>query len=200
MLDKITWLGQAGFRIKFADLLIYIDPCNLKEYEPADIVLITHGHYDHCSSQDVRKIQKENTVIITTSDCAAKLSLKKDAIKTITPCESLSVKQVDIKAVPAYNLNKPFHPKANAWVGFVFAIKGSRIYHAGDTDFIPEMNEIETDIAMLPVGGTYTMDAQEAADAANSIKPQIAIPMHYGSIKEAECFRKLCRVNVEILN
>lgn len=199
MLENIKWLGHASFRID-GENVIYIDPWNVKEAKPADLILVTHEHYDHCSPKDIKKIQKKETAVLTISDCARNLS---GEVKVVKPGDNLTVSDIEVEAVPAYNLKKPFHPKANGWVGFVFTVAGKRIYHAGDTDLIPEMDEIKADIALLSIGGTYTMDAKEAAAAANKMKPEIAIPMHYGSIvgsiKDAEEFKELCQVRVELL-
>lgn len=180
MLDNIKWLGHDTFRIEGDGKVIYTDPFKIKAGEKADIILITHEHYDHCSPEDVAKIQGPNTVIVTTADCAGKL---KGYIKTVSPGDKLTVEGIHIKAVPAYNTNKKFHPRAINWVGYVFTVMGHRIYIAGDTDRIPEMKDIKCDIALLPVSGTYVMTAEEAAEAAAmDIKPGMAVPMHYGSI------------------
>jgi L-ascorbate metabolism protein UlaG (beta-lactamase superfamily) len=200
MLKKIHWLGHDCFRID-AENVIYFDPLELKQGSaPADIIFITHEHFDHCSPEDVAKIQKKGTVIVTTADCAKKLSGETRIIK---PGDTITVKGVRIEAVPAYNIDKKFHPKDKGWVGYVITVDGTRIYHAGDTDFIPEMKTIKTDIAFIPVSGTYVMTADEAAKAAEAIKPQVAIPMHYGSIigsdKDAVAFKQKCTVPVEIL-
>jgi L-ascorbate metabolism protein UlaG (beta-lactamase superfamily) len=168
--------------------------------EPADVIFITHDHYDHLDLDDIKKIQKEGTTIVTTEDGAKKLS---GNIKTIKAGDTLTVDEIQVEAVPAYNIGKDFHPKASGWVGFILTIGGQRIYHPGDTDLIPEMDSIETDIALLPVGGTYTMTAEEAAEAANKIKPKIVVPMHFGtivgSIEDAEKFKEKCEVPVQIL-
>ncbi|MEW6365112.1 MAG: MBL fold metallo-hydrolase [Acidobacteriota bacterium] len=175
---NIAWLGHDAFRIT-AGKTIYIDPFELKKAAPADLILITHDHFDHCSPEDVAKVQKASSVIVTDSASARKL---KGNVKIVKPGEQLTVEGITIEAVPAYNVNKKFHPKADGKLGFVIAVDGVRIYHAGDTDFIPEMKSIKADIAMLPVSGTYVMTADEAIQAALSFSPKVAIPMHYGSI------------------
>lgn len=178
MTGNIHWLGHDTFRIE-GEQLIYTDPFNIKKKDKADIILITHEHRDHCSPEDVKKIQGPDTIIVSPADCAAKL---KGNIKIVKPGDKIEVRGVTIEAVPAYNVNKQFHTKDRGWVGYVFTVKGQRIYIAGDTDYIPEMKNIRTDIALLPVSGTYVMTADEAAQAALDIKPKVAIPMHYGSI------------------
>lgn len=201
MLENIRWLGHAGFKIT-GDVVIYIDPWRLgsAEGKDADLILITHPHYDHCSEEDIRIIQKDDATIVATADSAKKFHAKCEVVR---PGDRISVKGVDIEAVPAYNVGKSFHPKASGWIGFIISVGGKRIYHAGDTDLIPEMDEITADIVLLPIGGTYTMDAKDAAEAADKINPEVAIPMHYGSIvgsvNDAQRFKKLCGCKVEIL-
>ncbi|MFH1399135.1 MAG: MBL fold metallo-hydrolase [Candidatus Woesearchaeota archaeon] len=200
---KIEWLGHASLRIKNS-LTIYIDPFNITSAEPADLILITHGHYDHCSISDIRKIIRPATTLILPPDCSSKVSkLESAKLQLITPNQRIKIGEVTIEAVSAYNMDKQFHPKINDWLGYIVDINKTRIYHAGDTDFIPEMKSIKADIAFLPVGGTYTMTAEEAAKAANTIKPKIAVPMHYGQIvgtaADAERFKKLCKCPVEIM-
>jgi L-ascorbate metabolism protein UlaG (beta-lactamase superfamily) len=207
MIENIHWLGHDTFRIE-NDKTIYTDPIKLKGSPPkADLILITHDHFDHCSPDDVAKLVKEDTVIVTIAAAAQKL---KGDVRVVKPGESLVVHGIPIETVPAYNVNKfrspgvPFHPKESGHVGFIFTVAGQRIYHAGDTDAIPEMDDIEADIALLPVGGTYTMTADEAAQAANRIKPKVAIPMHHsdivGSVKDAQRFADLCHMEVVILS
>ncbi|NVM21574.1 MAG: MBL fold metallo-hydrolase [Desulfobacterales bacterium] len=179
VIKNITWLGHDGFLIKADGKAIVIDPFQLKECDPADIILITHEHYDHCSPEDVNKIRKNSTVIVTEADSAKKLS---GDVRVVGPGDELTVSEIPIEAVPAYNTNKKFHPKQNGWLGFIVTADGSRIYHAGDTDLIPEMGTLNVDIALLPVSGTYVMTAEEAVEAARIIKPKVAIPMHYGAI------------------
>jgi L-ascorbate metabolism protein UlaG (beta-lactamase superfamily) len=179
-LSFIHWLGHDTFRFD-AEKVIYTDPFKIKDGKKADIILITHEHFDHCSPEDVDKIVKDKTIIVTTADCRDKLKGKGE-IKVVKPGDKLTVEGVEIEAVPSYNTNKNFHPKANNWVGYIFNVKGIRIYIAGDTDYIPEMKNFKVDVALLPVSGTYVMTAEEAVKAALDIKPKIAIPMHYGEI------------------
>src|SRR4030066_2053350 len=182
MLSNIHWLGHDTFKI-IGEKVIYTDPFKIKKKDTADIILITHEHYDHCSPEDVKKIQGPDTVIVATSDCASKLS---GNIKIIKPGDKINVEGVEIEAVSAYNTNKQFHTKDKGWVGYIFTLKGQRIYLAGDTDYIPEMKNLKVDIALLPVSGTYVMTADEAVRAALDMKPKLAIPMHYGSIIGSE--------------
>lgn len=200
MVDAIHWLGHDCFKIA-SDIIIYTDPYNIKKQDKADIILITHEHFDHCSPDDIKKIQTKDTVIVAPSDCASKLT---GTVKTIKTGETLSLKGVAIQAVPAYNTNKQFHTKNKGWVGYIITVKGVRIYLAGDTDYIPEMNSLKNiDIALLPVSGTYVMTAEEAAQAAMAIQPKIAIPMHYGAIvgavADAKKFEKLLKGKVEVV-
>ncbi len=178
MIKDIHWLGHDTFKV-VGEKVIYTDPFKIKKKDRADIILITHDHYDHCSPDDVKKLQGPDTVIVAPSDCAKKLS---GNIKVIKGGEKINVGGIDIETVPSYNTNKQFHTKDKGWVGYIFTVRGQRIYIAGDTDLIPEMKTFKADIALLPVSGTYVMTAEEAIQAALEIKPRIAIPMHYGSI------------------
>jgi L-ascorbate metabolism protein UlaG (beta-lactamase superfamily) len=179
MLKNIQWLGHAGFTIKAGDKLIAIDPFQIDIEIPADMICITHSHYDHCSVPDINKIKKDSTVFITEPSSVEKLS---GDVRTMQPGESVTVENIRIEAVPAYNTNKDFHPRENNWLGFIITINNQRIYHTGDTDLIPEMDQISADIALLPVSGTYVMTAEEAVEAAKRIKPSVAVPMHYDAI------------------
>jgi L-ascorbate metabolism protein UlaG (beta-lactamase superfamily) len=175
--------GHATFVI-VGEKTVYIDPYVLPASpKKADLILITHPHYDHCDPGKVSLIRKADTVIVATADCAKMLS---GDVRAIKPGQTIKVGDIEVRAVPAYNVGKPFHPKANGWVGFILKVGGTTLYHAGDTDFIPEMKEIKADIALLPIGGTYTMDVEQAVQAALAIKPRIVIPMHYNAIEGTE--------------
>lgn len=207
-IEHIHWLAHASFRVDADDLTVYIDPWQLGDDAPsADLILITHDHGDHCSPEDVAKIQTDDTVIVTIAASAAKLS---GTIEVVSPGDKLTVKGVPIEAVPAYNLTKfrspgnPFHPKEAGHVGFIVTLGGTRIYHTGDVDVIPEMEAIETDVALLPVSGTYVMTAEEALEAAKLIQPKVVIPMHVGrgigGLEMTEQFKAACPIPVEILS
>lgn len=174
----ITWLGHDGFRID-AKQVIYIDPYQVSPGPKADVVLVTHEHYDHCSPADIDKLRRPGTVIVTEKDSAAKL---KGDVRILAPGQALDLGSIRVEAVPAYNTDKRFHPRQKGWLGFIVDTGEVRIYHAGDTDFIEEMKSLDVDIALLPVSGTYVMTAEEAARAARAIRPGLAIPMHYGAI------------------
>ncbi len=197
--NKIVWLGHDCFRID-ASRCIYIDPYQIQDTQPADVILVSHDHFDHCSPEDVAKVQQPATIIVTEKDSAKKLT---GDVRVVTPGERLELDGLAVEAVPAYNTDKDFHPKANGWLGFVVEIDGVRIYHAGDSDHIPEMKDLSVDIAMLPVSGTYVMTAAEAIEAALAIQPKVAIPMHYGAIvgdnNDALTFRDALADKMEVL-
>jgi L-ascorbate metabolism protein UlaG (beta-lactamase superfamily) len=206
---KIFWLGHSSFKIKNGKT-IYIDPFQIKAQEVADIIFITHEHHDHCSKDDIEKIAIENTTIVTTKMAKAKLNgLKVGKILVVRPGDRLRIDGVNFEVVAAYNINKfrspgiPFHPREDEKVGFIISVDNVTIYHAGDTDFIPEMKNVKADIVLIPVSGTYVMTAEEAAKAINTINPKIAIPMHYGSFvgneDDARRFQKLAKCEVKIL-
>jgi L-ascorbate metabolism protein UlaG (beta-lactamase superfamily) len=196
----LIWLGHASLKLKTGGKIIYFDPWKLKRDEAADLILITHSHFDHLSPGDVRQIQKKETVIVTTKDSASKL---KGDIKIIKPGDRITIDDIQIETIPAYNIGKNYHPKTNGWVGFIVTIGGKRIYHAGDTDAIPEMKKLSVEVALLPVGGTYTMAAEEAAEIANEFKPASVVPIHWGTIigskADAEKFKKLFKGETNIL-
>jgi len=207
---KISWLGHDGFKIKNGKV-VYIDPYEIKGGEKADILLISHDHDDHCSPEDVERIVSEKTTVVTTAESKRKLAkTKAKEIRVAKPGEKIAIDDISIETVPAYNVNKfrspgqPFHPKQNEMLGFITTMNGVRIYHAGDTDLIPEMERFNVDIACIPVSGTYVMTAEEAAESTRRIKPKIAIPMHYGSIVgdagDAEKFKRLASCEVQVLS
>ena len=197
--EKIKWLGHDGFRLETGKT-IYIDPYEVGDGPAADIILVTHVHFDHCSPDDIAKLKGPDTVIVTEKESAQKIG--RDAI-ILKPGDSIELAGIRIEAVPAYNLDKKYHPKENGWLGFVLELEGVRVYHAGDTDFIPEMENLEVDIALLPVSGTYVMTAAEAVEAARVIKPKIAIPMHYGAIvgdaSDADVFKSELENEMDVI-
>jgi L-ascorbate metabolism protein UlaG (beta-lactamase superfamily) len=186
---KVSWLGHASFKVELDGMVIYFDPYKLEgEAEEADLVLITHAHHDHCDEASLRKITSEKTPVIAPKAAAAKLS---GNVSVAEEGERIELREVAIEVVPAYNTAKPYHPKGSG-VGYVVRSGEESIYHAGDTDFILEMESIRNvKVALLPVGGTYTMNADEAVEAVKTIKPKYAIPMHYGSaVNPREAARK----------
>lgn len=199
MTNGIKWLGHASILIT-GQKRIMVDPWKLSRSEPADLVLVTHDHFDHCSPEDIERARGPETVVVGPPDVAAKLG--RDA-KSITPGETLDVAGVTVEAVAAYNVNKQYHPKSNRWLGYVVTVGGERIYIAGDTDHTPEVDTVKADVALLPIGGTYTMTAEEAAAAANTINPRLAIPVHFGDIvgseSDAKKFESLCKCPVKVL-
>jgi L-ascorbate metabolism protein UlaG (beta-lactamase superfamily) len=181
-LKDITWIEHASFRVTLEEKVIYIDPWNVKKpYPPADFILITHDHYDHFSIKDIDRLKKPSTVILCPQIAADKLR----GYSTIVfkPGDKKIIGKLSFEAVAMYNINKPYHPKAANYTGFIIEGGGIRIYNAGDTDIIPEMKKLkDITVAILPCGGTYTMDAEECVKCAEMIKPQVAIPGHYGTI------------------
>ncbi len=200
---KIRFLGHASFIIE-DEISIGIDPYEIKKNERCDFIFITHDHYDHCSPEDIRKISDPNkTAIIAPPDCAGKVRSLAARMIEVKPGQEYNP-GISFKTVPAYNTDKPFHPRANNWVGYIIYLKES-VYHCGDTDLIPEMKDLRPDILLIPVGGTYTMNPEEALKAIEMISPQKkAIPMHYGKIvgdrRDAELIKTRSRFPVEILD
>ena len=204
MLENIEVLCHSSIKINKGKV-IYIDPFKInKDYKDADIIFITHDHYDHYSEEDIDKIKKENTIIVAPEELITKLlnkGFQKDCIITVKPNKKYQVEGIEFETIPAYNINKQFHPKENEWVGYIIKLNGIKYYIAGDTDITEENKKVKCDVAFVPVGGTYTMDAKEAATLVNEIKPKIAVPIHYGSIvgtkEDAINFSKLLNINTE---
>ena len=202
--SRLHWLGHSCFRLD-GPLTIYFDPgVTLRDDAPkADIILISHSHGDHCFSASVKRIIKPDTIILSTSFVQQNAPEYGISIptKVLRPGEELVIGTVQIEAVPAYNIgeDKPWHKKEYGHLGFIVTIQGERIYHAGDTDRIPEMAQIRCDVALLPIGGYYTMDMKEAAQAAADIKPKIVVPMHTRNEADYEQFRSICNCNVVIM-
>jgi len=193
---EFTRIAHDTFRIK-GSKVIYTDPYKVSKNDEADIVLLSHEHFDHLSLDDLKKVIMPGTTIVASPMCRDGLKgVKVKETHFLDPGGKLSVGKVEVEAVPAYNLNKfrepgqVFHPKNEKRVGFVVQMDGTRVYFAADTDFIPEMKAIKCDIALLPVSGTYVMTAEEAAEAAAAINPKIAVPMHYGAIVGSEADAK----------
>ncbi len=205
LLSGLTWFKQSGFRLKVEGKSIYFDPYQLSETtHDADILLITHSHNDHCDTSSVSKIAKTGTIAITEPESAAKIKSLVSDIRTVAPGDTITLDGIRIDAVASYNINKTNHPKSKNYLGFVVTLPdGRRFYQAGDTDKIPEMTEIHTDVALLPCGGTYTMTAAEAAEAAQVIQPKIVVPMHYGSaagsVRDAQKVQELLAGIIEVV-
>lgn len=197
LLKGIIHLNHSSIRLE-RDKVLYVDPFRIDGTpHDADIIFCTHDHSDHLSPRDIEKVMKAETILVTPQKKARKFKkfVKKGRLHDVIGVEPINEYEaygIKFKTVPAYNLEKRFHKRKKNWVGYILNLDGSGYYFAGDTDYIPEMDEIKADVVFLPVGGTYTMNAQEAAQAANSIKPKIAIPIHFGSIigsqKDAEAF------------
>lgn len=204
MAQNIFWLGHDSFRLRSASgKVLYIDPWKLApNAEKADAILVTHEHRDHFSKDDIARLSKPGTVVVGPPAVASQLGPQTVVAKA---GEQLDVAGLAVEVVPAYNPQKKFHPKTAGGVGYIITLDGKRVYHAGDTDQIPEMSQFKTDIALLPVSGKYVMTAEEAAEAAKTLQPSLAIPMHYGdptvvgTREDAERFKKLAGVPVEIL-
>ena len=199
MLDKIEVLIHSS--IKFSKgLIIYFDPYKIdRDYHDADIIFITHDHYDHYSPLDIKKVIKDDTIIVVPQDIGEKLSTNN--VIGVVPNKNYEVLNIKFKTIPAYNVNKNFHPKENNWVGYLLEYNNIKYYIAGDTDITKENHDIVCDVAFVPIGGVYTMDYQEAAKLINKIKPRIAVPIHYGLIvgnkDDGIKFSKLLNNNIE---
>ena len=204
MLKNIEVLYHSSIRIN-KDKKIYIDPFKIdKNYNDADIIFITHDHYDHYSVEDIDKVINKNTTIVIPEEMITKLLKKgidKSSIFVVKPNEEYMIQGIKFETIPAYNQNKTFHPKENDWVGYIITLDGIRYYIAGDTDITAENRKVKCDVAFVPVGGTYTMNFKEAAQLINEMQPKIAIPIHYGSVigteQDATDFIKLLHPGIE---
>lgn len=204
MLNNIEVLYHSSIRIN-KEKTIYIDPFKIdRNYNDADIIFVTHDHYDHYSEEDIDKVINENAVIVIPEELLTKVlkkGINKDAIITVEPNKKYMVQGIKFETIPAYNINKTFHPKENDWVGYVIELNDIRYYIAGDTDITEENKRVKCDVAFVPVGGTYTMDFKEAAQLVNQIQPKVAVPIHYGSVvgtkQDAEEFIKLLHKNIK---
>ena len=204
MLNNIEVLYHSSIRIN-KEKTIYIDPFKIdRNYNDADIIFVTHDHYDHYSEEDIDKVINENTVIVIPEELLTKVlkkGINKNAIITVEPNQKYMVQGIKFETVPAYNTNKTFHPKENDWVGYVIELNDVKYYIAGDTDITEENKKVKCDIAFVPVGGTYTMDFKEAAQLINEIQPKIAVPIHYGSVvgteQDAIDFIRLLHPNIK---
>jgi L-ascorbate metabolism protein UlaG (beta-lactamase superfamily) len=210
LIDAVAWLGHSGFRIEAPGGYVYIDPYRVPDGPPADMILITHGHYDHFSPQDVERLSHDDTVLVGPPAVAERV---RGRVLSIAPGEAVDreiVRGVQVSAVAAYNTSKRdpdgnlFHPREAGGVGYEVNVRGERLYHSGDTDVIPEMDSVTgVDLALLPVSGVYVMTAREAAEAARRIQPRMAVPMHWGkqvgSLQDAREFADKAPVDVRIL-
>ena len=204
MLDNIEVLYHSSIRIN-KEKIIYIDPFKIdRNFNDADIIFITHDHYDHYSEEDIEKVINENTTIIIPEELLTKLlrkGINKNAIITVELNEKYMVQGIKFETIPSYNTNKTFHPKENGWVGYIITLDDIRYYIAGDTDITEENRKVKCDVAFVPVGGTYTMGFKEAAQLINEIQPKIAVPIHYGSVvgtkQDATDFIKLLHPNIK---
>jgi L-ascorbate metabolism protein UlaG (beta-lactamase superfamily) len=211
LLDHVEWLGHSGFRVTVGRQRVYIDPYRVSAGAPkADLILLTHGHYDHFSPQDLERLSKPETELIAPAAVAERLGGRVQSIAAGEEVEPERVRGVAVRALAAYNTSKRnsdgrvYHPREAGGVGYDLNVRGERLYHAGDTDVIPEMDQVHgVDVALLPVSGTYVMTAGEAAEAARRIQPRLAVPMHWGehlgTRADAEAFLRQAPVDAIIM-
>ncbi len=205
MLERVTWFRQAAFRWS-SERVVYVDPWGTPaDAPPADLILITHAHFDHFQPEEVARLRRSDTAVAAPRDVADELS---GAVTAVAPGERYELAGVSFTTVPAYNTREEaleFHPRVNGWVGYVFEFEGVTYYHAGDTDHAPELDEIRADVAMVPIGGHYTMNPEEAGGLVRAMSPRVAVPMHFGFVvgspSDAERFRSAADpVTVEVLS
>lgn len=204
MKEKISINCHSSIKIT-GDKIIYFDPYKItEEQNDADIIFITHDHYDHFELESIKKVMKEDTLIVIPNRCAGTVidsGLPRSAIIGVNPNEQYHMKDIEINTINSYNLDKEFHPKKNNWVGYIIEINDEKILVAGDTDNTEELQKIKCDIALVPIGGTYTMTYQEAAELINKMKPKVVIPTHYGTVagkvEDGEAFKKIIDSSIE---
>ncbi len=207
MIDNIEVFTHSSIKISDRIGIIYIDPFQIREEaHDADYIMITHPHSDHYSVEDIRKILKSSTILVVPEsmiDDARELEREVKGIVPVKPGMFKEVNGLEIKTIPAYNNIKPFHPRRAEWIGYILKIDGKRIYIAGDTGVTKEAKKVKCDIALVPIGGTYTMDAKKAADLINTIRPDYAIPTHYGNIvgkkSDAVTFANLVKAPIKVI-
>lgn len=205
-IKQIDVLTHSSIRIR-ADKIIYFDPFQIDgNPKDADVLFITHDHFDHFSPDDIKKVFKNDTIVVIPEpmrEVCEPLCDKGNKLICVKPGQKINVEGIEIEAIPAYNMNKKFHPKENGWVGYILNLNGIRCYVAGDTDITEENKKVNCDIAMIPIGGTYTMNAEEASKLINEIKPEIAIPIHYGNIvgklEDADVFQSLVDSSIQVI-
>lgn len=210
LLESVDWLGHAGFRIDAEGAVVYIDPYRAEGGPPADVILITHGHYDHFSPLEIERLSHSRTLVVAPPQVAERVGGRVVSLRAGETLELPFGRGIDVTAVAAYNTSKlgadgrPFHPREAGCLGYELRVGGERLYHSGDTDVIPEMDAVSgVDVALLPVSGVYVMTAEEAAEAARRIDPRVAVPMHWGghigTRADAEAFERAAPVEVRIM-
>ena len=205
MLDAFTWYTQASFRWRNGAQTVFVDPWRVVDGGTADLIFVTHAHFDHFRPDEIAALRRPDTVVVAPRDIAAELP---GPVRAVSPGDAFEIDGVAVQVVPAYNVapdRLQHHPRANGWVGYVLSSNGVRWYHAGDTDHVPELDTVRAHAAFLPIGGTYTMDAREAAGLAKAIAPDVAVPMHFGFVvgtpEDADVFRReAAPVRVEVLD
>ena len=198
MTENIRVLTHSSIKIT-GEATVYVDPFQVVDAEnDADIILITHDHFDHFSPEDIAKVIKSDTILVVPKKMEKQASsIPCDEIITVEPGEQKQVGKITIETVPAYNPLKPFHPKGAGWVGYLIEMGDVKIYVAGDTDITKENKEVDCDVALVPIGGTYTLDAKKAAELVNIIRPKVVIPTHYGSVAGSKSDEEVFRSNVD---